>query len=210
MARADALIAFDRILLQAYSRQTSRELAQRFTVGVAVPWLDRFLAQNVAKEIEKDKRVIQQARDLVRANATPGQDSVKRLLAVARGIDRDFLRRVAGLPVDILVPYEAVEPVRARRMERLLGVAHQLLHTWPEGMTARRVIATAMPDKEFEALVLKLLLMYADETRAISHALHLPMLLRPLRDQLSHSLYDVMAAAARTLSRQARATVYPR
>ncbi len=208
MGRAEALAACDRALLEAFSQQTSLALQGRFALARALPWLGRFLALNVGKEIEKDRRVILRARALVAAQEPPDRKVVAELLAEARAVDRRFLRQVAGLPVDILVPYQAIEPVRARRVERLLSFAYDLLRAWPPGATVRDAIRAAMPRQDLEALVGSLLLLYADETRAISHALRLPFPLRPLRDQLTQGLYAAMAAATRTLARDAAATVH--
>jgi hypothetical protein len=210
MGHAEALIGCDRAVLRAYSRHTSQMLRQRLAVNISLPWLERFLELNVGKEMEKDRRVIQRARDLADSHTEPGQDDVAGLLATARAVDRDFLRHTAHLPFEIPIPYHAIEPIRARRMERLLYLAHRILLAWEPGMKTRQAIGTAMSPQEVEAAIAKLLILYAEETRHICEALPLPLLLRPLRDQLAHGLFDVMAAAAGTLSRQASMAIYRR
>jgi hypothetical protein len=44
-----------------------------------------------------------------------------------------------------------------------------------------------------------MLLLYAEETQALSHAVRLPALLAPLRERVAQRLRDAMVQAARTL-----------
>lgn len=196
MGHAEALVTCDRGLLLVFSRQTSRALQQRFAAGMALPWLDQFLDLNVAKEILKDRQVILAARH-------PGPAEMAALLAAARAVDRDFLHQVARLPIEIPIPYDAIEPIRARRMELLLALARSLLAAWKPGMKLSKVLLAALPERELEASLRQLMWLYAEETRAICLALRLPLLLRPLRDRLAEALFEVMTGTAADLARQA-------
>ncbi|WP_165873433.1 hypothetical protein [Parasulfuritortus cantonensis] len=204
MDRADALASCNRSLLRAFSRHVAVGLNDRLPVRMALPWLEHFLNQNVAKEIKKDTLVIR------RAGAPLGADAVRELLAAARDVDRHFLRNVAGIPVDIVIRYDEIEPIRRQRIERLGSAAHAVLSAWPDGRGARSACQAAYPRAELERQVHELLHLYARETRALAGALHMPMLLAPLRDRLARALYEVMTEAAGVLARRAGQEVFRR
>jgi hypothetical protein len=124
------------------------------------------------------------------------------LLAEAREIDREFLGRVARLPVRIEIPYERIEPLRLKRIELGLDFAYRILQAWARGSKAVAVF----PGQEGARRLLELLELYALETEALSHTVRLPPLLAPLRERLGQGLIRVMrdAAAAAIASHKAR------
>jgi len=78
---------------------------------LALPALEPFLEENVAKEARKDALVIQ------RAGEAPAPGAAREILAAARAIDREFLARVGAFALRIQIPYERIEPLRLRREE---------------------------------------------------------------------------------------------
>lgn len=207
MRRADALIACDRAILRAYSRETSRALQARLALGVPLPWLDHFLDFNLGKEIAKDAEVIRHA-----AQRRPDQPPVDpatlaTLLARARAIDHAFLRDIAPLPVEIAIPYAAIEPFRAERITALLTLSDTLLSRWTPGQRLRPLLAANLPGPALEAWLRRWLHLYAEETYAIAQSLSLPVLLRPLREALAQGLHETMLAAADTLAARVGAKV---
>lgn len=208
MDRADALASCNRALLRAYSRHTTERLNAYLPIRMALPWLECFLAMNVAKEVRKDGLVIRHAGNTPTADASP--DAVRELLADTREIDRAFLKQVAGLPVDIIIRYEEIEPIRRQRIERLLAATRQILEGWRTAPNARAALRNAYPRADLERLLHELLRLYALETQALSRSLRLPVLLTPMRDHLARALYEVMTEAASELARQAADVVYRR
>lgn len=152
--------------------------------------LEPFLADNVAKEVRKDTLVIRRAG----AGRIPGD--VQEILAAARAIDREFLARVGDLPVRIEIPYDRIEPLRRRRVELGLDTASRILDAWGSGQRAR----AAFGPGELERRVFEMLRLYAEETQALGHAVHLPGLLAPLRERIARHLRDAMTDAAQALA----------
>jgi hypothetical protein len=162
---------------------------------LALPVLEPFLEDNVAKEARKDALVIQLA------GAPHAAGAAREILAAAREIDREFLSRVGGFPVRIEIPYERIEPLRLRRIELGLETARRILEAWRHG---RRVRASFTAG-ELERMVFEMLRLYAEETQALSHSVRLPALLEPLRERLAQRLHEAMSDAARSLTRTAHA-----
>lgn len=158
---------------------------------LALPALEPFLEENVAKEVRKDALVIR------RAGQGPAPGAAREILAAAREIDREFLERIGSLPVRIEIPYARIEPVRLRRIELGLDTAHRILQAW----RGHRRVRDAFASGELEERLLKMLLLYAEETRALSRSVRLPLILEPARERIAQRLADAMARAARSLVR---------
>ena len=162
---------------------------------LALPVLEPFLAENVAKEVRKDALVIR------RASEATGSGVAREILAAAREIDREFLSRVGGFPVRIEIPYERIEPLRLRRIELGLDTARRILGAWRHGRRLREAFAQG----ELERRLFEMLQLYAEETHALSHAVRLPRILAPLRERVAQQLREAMTQAARTLVQTAHA-----
>jgi hypothetical protein len=162
---------------------------------LALPVLEPFLEENVAKEVRKDALVIRHA------GAPQADGAAREILAAAREIDQQFLARIGGLPVRIEIPYHRIEPLRLRRIELGLETARRILEAWRHGRRVRASFAAG----ELERMVFEMLRLYAEETQALSHSVRLPALLEPLRERLAQRLREAMSNAARALTRTAHA-----
>ena len=170
---------------------------------LALPALEPFLAENVAKEVRKDALVIRRAAEALAAGAPPAPDAARELLGAARDIDREFLERAGAFPVRIDIRYDGIEPLRLRRMALGLDTAYRILDAWQR---RRRLRETFAPE-EIEHRLLEMLRLYADETQALSHGVRLPRLLAPVRERIARRLQDAMTRAAKSLARAAAVAV---
>lgn len=209
MDRVEALVALNRALLRAYSRHTARQVRSALPIRAALPWLEKFLALNIAKEVQKDARVIRHAGRLHAAAGEWG-DPMRDLLHAGREIDRGFLRNVTGMPVEIVIRYEEIEPIRRQRIDRLLASTRRILDHWPPAGGGRAALQRAYARTELEQTVHELMHLYALETRSLARSLRLPILLAPIRNRFGQALFDVMNAAAGSVARDASAAVYRR
>lgn len=145
----------------------------------------------MAKEVRKDALVIR------RAGEAPAPGAAREILAAAREIDREFLARIGGFPVRIEIPYDRIEPLRLRRIELGLDAARRILDAWRHGRRLRETFAAG----ELEQRLFEMLLLYAEETQALSHSVRLPGILEPVRERVARRLREAMTRAARTLAR---------
>jgi hypothetical protein len=208
MNRAAALAALNRRILVTYSARTSRALAQAVPLRVAIPHIEAVLSFNVGKEIEKDALVIREAALLSGSGAPEDGDVLRRLLQATRDIDAAFLGRVGKLPVGIVIPYEQIEPVRQRRIERLYGSARRVLSSWQGERSLRAALQAAYTRVELERLISEWLRLYALETQVLSRAVRLPALLVPIRERIAEGLFRIMQDTGGRLAHAAAATVY--
>lgn len=208
MNQAAALAALNRRILLTYSARTSRALAHAMPLRIAIPHIEAVLTFNVGKEIEKDALVIREAAMLVGTPAGGHGEVLKRLLQATRDIDNNFLGRVGRLPVGIVIPYEQIEPVRQRRIERLYAGVQRVLSSWSDGRGVRGALQAAFTRVELERLLFEWLRLYALETQVLSRSVRLPALLVPVRERIAEGLFRIMQDTGARLAHAAAATVY--
>ena len=200
------LAALDRRILEAFSRHTTERLRPILLLRVALPRVESFLADNVAKEARKDALAICHAGGTLGDTRLPEADAVRALLEAAREIDRDFLDRVGHFPVRIAIPYERVEPLRRRRVERLLELSHRILRRWRAGGRLR----DELTHDELRQRLQEILDLYVEETVALAHSVELPALLVPLRQRLAQALRHVMREVAARMASDLAGAVHRR
>lgn len=210
MDRIGALAALNRKILLTYSARTSRALADAVPLRIAVPHIEAVLAFNVGKEIDKDALVIREAAGAVAAGVGVLPETLRRLLQDAREVDQAFLRRVGRLPVGIVIPYDDIEPVRLRRIERLYTATHRVLTAWAPDARTRDALQVSYTRVELEGWLYDWLRLYALETQVLSRAVRLPALIVPLRERIALGLFRIMQDTGARLAHAAAAMVYRR
>jgi hypothetical protein len=156
--------------------------------------LEALLAGNVDKEIRKDAFAIQSGQ------------GVEALLSHARQVDREFVARLERFPlVRLRIRYEDVEPIRRRRMQRLLDAAAALARAPWRGI--RPAARACYSRGEFETLLREHLRLYAAEVHALSRSVRPALAVAPVRerlralmesraDSLAQEVADLLYAAA--------------
>jgi hypothetical protein len=151
------------------------------------------LAANVGKEVRKDAFAIQSGK------------GIDELLSHARTIDREFVARLERFPlVRLSIRYEDVEPIRRRRMERLLEAAGKLVQ--PPWRGIRSAARACYGRAQFETLIAEHLGLYASEVHALSRSVRPAVLIAPLRERLR----STMEAQADALARDVAGLLYDR
>jgi hypothetical protein len=204
MNRVRVLAALNRGMLEAFSGRTTEALRAALPLRIALPHLEPFLAQNVAKEVRKDALAIRRAGEALVAGRAPGPDAAWGLLEATRDIDREFLDCIGAFAIRIQIPYERIAPLRTKRIAILLEAAYRILDAWGRG----RRLRDAFTRNEFEQRLREVLRLYAEETQALSHVVCLPRLLAPLRDRIAQRLYAVMSEVGAQLARDCARSVY--
>jgi hypothetical protein len=209
MNRVDVLCDMSRFMMESFSQRTVDGLAQHTLFRLALPRFQSFLDINVGKEVEKDRRVITCAARLHETATTPGPEHVSMLLREARKVDEGFVRQAAVFPVDISIRYHEIEHYRQQRIEIMLVNSYRLLGKWAEKRSFRDAVGALYDEAGFQALLQKILQLYAAETRNLSSSIRLPSLLSVARDAMTQTITGVMEHETRSLSLALTQTVYP-
>ncbi|NJD35299.1 MAG: hypothetical protein FIA96_10795 [Betaproteobacteria bacterium] len=208
MKPAHSLARLNGRILNAYSRRTTTALRDALPLRLALPHLEPVLALNVDKEVKKDTLEILRARELMQAGPPDWNEVLPQLLQAAKEIDRLFLARIGAFPVDIVIRYEEIAPIRARRMKLLYDAALKVLAARDRALRLRGAMHASFSRDELAQLLDQLFRLYAEETRSLSRSVRLPALLVPLRELIAQELLNVMLRVARPLALEIAATVF--
>ena len=208
MKPAHSLARLNGRILNAYSRRTTAALRVALPLRLALPHLEPMVALNVDKEVKKDTLVILRARELMKTGPLEWNRVLPQLLQATKEIDRTFLSRVGAFPVNIVICYEEIVPVRTQRIKLLYDAALRILSARVRGLRLRGAIQASFSCDEFAQLLDQLFRLYAEETRYISRSVRLPMLLIPLREFIAQELLNVMIRVARPLALEIATTVF--
>lgn len=208
MKQARALARLNGRILDAYSRRTTTALRAALPLRLALPHLEPVLSLNVGKEVEKDTLVILRARELAAGVPPDWNEVLPQLLQATQEIDRRFLARVGRFPVEIVIRYEEIAPIRARRIKLLFDAALTILRARDGHGRLRGTLHATFTRDEFAQLLYELFRLYAEETRSLSRSVRLPMPLVPLRELIAQELLNVMTRVARPLAAEIAATAF--
>lgn len=209
MQRARSLARLNGRILNIYSRRTTTALRAALPLRLALPHLEPVLVLNVAKEVRKDTLVILRAHELAAESPTTAWSEVlPQLMHATKEIDSMFLAHVGSFPVEIVIRYEEIAPIRARRMKLLYDAALKVLAARQGDLRLRAAMHASFSRDEFAQLLSELFRLYAEETRSLSRSVRLPRMLVPLRELIAQELLNVMIRVARPLAAEIAATTF--
>ncbi len=208
MKRAKSLARLNGRILDIYSRRTTTALRAALPLRLALPHLEPVLALNVDKEVQKDTLVILRAGELTTEVPPDWNELLPHLLQATKDIDRLFLARVGRFPVEIVIRYDEIAPIRTRRIKLLYDAARKALASENSGRRLRNAMRASFTRDEFAQLLYELFRLYAEETRCLSRSVRLPGPLVPLRELIAHELLNVMLGVARPLAQELAAVLY--
>lgn len=200
MKRARSLARLNGRILNVFSRRTTAALRSALPLRLALPHLEPTLALNVAKEIRKDALVLLRASQQIADQHPAANDVLSQLLDATKEIDRSFLNRVGKLPVGIVIRYEEIGPIRARRIKLLYDAAVKTLTSDNARRPLREALQTTFSQDDFRKLLDELFRLYVEETRSLSRSVRLPRLMAPIREMIAQEVYNVMIGVARKLA----------
>jgi hypothetical protein len=206
--RARSLARLNGRILHVFSQRTTTALRAALPLRLALPHLEPVLALNIAKEVQKDALVIVRAHELASDVALVWTDILPQLLNATKEIDRSFLTRVGKFPVGVVIRYEEITPIRARRIKLLYDIAQKILATENKRRRLRGAMHATFSRDEFAQLLEQLFRLYAEETRTLSRSVRLPGLLVPLREMIARELHNVMIRVARPLALEIAAATF--
>lgn len=209
MKRAKALARLNGRMLHTYSQRTTAALRAALPLRLALPHLEPVLALNVDKEVEKDTLVILRAGETAKLEASDWESILTQLMLATKEIDRQFLTRVGNFPVEIVVRYDEIVPVRARRIKLLHDAALKVFAAGDGHVRLRGALQASYSRDEFAQLLYELFRLYAEETRSLSRSVRLPRPLVPLRDLIAQELLNVMLRVAWSLAKEIAAASCP-
>lgn len=165
-----------------------------------MPVVGGFLKANVEKEAKKDGIVISTAVRAFGEGRRPGREDVEALVEKTKALDRQFLNNSFFLFLSIGIDYREVEPIRRRRIERMLASTFRLLGCWDEGLGFEGALGRACSKEGFGDFVREILHLYSLETRALGLSVGLPLPAGKRRARIAEEIYSIMEEEGRRIA----------
>lgn len=195
-------------LMQAFSEQTIRALSKHTLIQLFLPNVRSLIKANVLKEIEKNRAVILATASMPAGANALSKTTIDSLLLDFRQVDEEFCSNIFGLPIQLHIHYERVDPIRLLRLQKLSEVALVLLRQHGQSARLRKDIQVVYSQHEFHLHLLKYLLLYAEEVKLLIFSLKVPWLLEFSRVEFSRIIEESMSEVAATLAENASAAVF--
>lgn len=202
MLRAKSLARLNGRILRLFSQRTTIALRAALPLRLALPHLEPVLVLNVEKEVEKDSLVIQRASELTAQFPPDWTEILPQLVQATKEIDQEFLKRIDRFPIDIVIRYEEIVPIRTRRMKLLFEAAQRIQARHELLTSSRKALRATLSQDELTLLLYELFRLYAEETRSLSRSVRLPGPLAFLREVIAQELLNVMLRVARPLANE--------
>ncbi len=187
----------DRALLRAFSRRAVRQLEEhRRLIRLLRPFLSVFMDANVRKETEKDRLIIEYGALLFAGVRAVTADEARALFERTKVVDRAFLRRLKRLPVAVHVDYDAIAPVRVRRIELILKEVGHLFRRWDRDVGFEEAVQRTYTRSDFHQILDTVLHLYNLETRIICRSVRMPTVPAPVVRTASENLFIVLQDVA--------------
>jgi hypothetical protein len=203
-----ALCRFDRSLMSEFSDRTVRALEHHRSIRLVMPIFLKIMSANVDKELDKDRLVIEVGATTCGGGGTAADVDSSALFERTKSMDRAFIRRLSGLPVNLDLQYAQIRPVRIRRIEHLLEfVCRVCLHWQPSAGLAAAVRLCYAPG-ELQNVLVELLHLYGLETGFICEGARLRGPARLVGQLLSERVVRAMQSVEGEVAREIGTRLY--
>ncbi len=200
MDRAAELCERDRSFLTAFSRLVLDRLTGASARFLPVPFVNAFLRENVAKETEKDRLIIERAMAACNAGRPIADDEIDAVFEATKAADRKFLHDLPLPSPAAAVRYDEIADIRRLRIRRIFRMVYDLVPAWTDGASFAHAVRTVYSEERFRETLREILELYNLETRKLGAAITLFPPFSLAVDLLTDRLFDCMETAARDLA----------
>lgn len=200
MDKVGILRAKDRQILQDFSRRCMEGLQARSLVSLPLPFLRTYMNANVAKEVDKDRLIIEYAAGRFREGKACRDHDIEKMFELTKEVDKAFLRKVTVPSLSIKVRYEDIEAVRKARIDCIARFVHELLASWEDEKPLEDAVRTAYTGQAFRERMTEVLHLYNRETRVLSNSIRLFGPLQMAVDAFAETLYRTMEEVTESMA----------
>lgn len=208
MNKVALLCAKDSQILHDFSKRSMDRLKDRSFVCMPLPFLRTYMNANVAKEVDKDRLIIEYAAARYREGQACCDFDIDEMFTATKQVDKAFLRKVTIPSLSIKVRYEDIEPIRKARIMRLSHCVHDLLASWKDDRPVENAVRTAYTEQAFKETMTEILHLYNLETKKLSNSIRLFGPLQMAVDAFAETLYRAMEEVTESMTESYATMIY--
>ncbi|MBF0560228.1 MAG: hypothetical protein HQL08_15770 [Nitrospirae bacterium] len=197
MDKVVKLCSRNRDLLHKFSRLTLNRLGSLVPLRLPLQIFEKVMDVNVAKEVEKDRLIVEHAAALFYDGKEPGPAYVAAVFEKTKEVDREYIKKLSLPLITIKVRYEDFEEIRKQRISRLSQAVCDVLKAWNEDETFEDAVRSSFGAAQFGETIGAILHLYNLETMKLNRsiAVHPPFHL--VLEPITNALYNTMEDAAK-------------
>lgn len=192
MDKIGLLSAQDRLLLQEFSARCIDRLNDHFMLAFFLKVFCRFLEDNIRKEIEKDRLIIESVVRDFKAGKGEGEVDMGEIFEKTKDVDNDFLKKIAILPLTLEVRYDDIEDIRKERIALLVHFVFTVFRNWDDPIPFCDVVRTTFTEERFQEIITRILHLYTLETRMLSKSVKCFPVFATARNSFFDTLFKIM------------------
>ena len=209
MDKTAAICSFDRDMLFLFSERCVERLTGRAPFTYAASVTTTYLYENVSKEAEKDRLIIERAAEAYNTGTSLAEADVDTLYDRSKKIDQIFVRHIVLPSLTINIRYNDIEDIRKRRIRFLIGVVGDLLHSWQDGHTFEETVRRQYTASQFQGLVSDILFLSCVEMKLLASSFtFLPPFNRAMGTFIDE-LVEVMEDAKKEVAARMAVGIFP-
>jgi hypothetical protein len=208
--RAADIGEFNRDLLFLFSDRCIERITGRSSMELPASISGNHLRENVEKEVEKDRLVIERAAEAFQNGTSLGDEDIRDLFERSKAIDRAFLQHVVLPSLSIQIQYDDIQHIRMKRFQYLAGFVGDLLAVWKEAASLPAAVCELYTPDQFTGLVGEILFLYCIETKRLRNSVRFLHPFNRAMDQFVDELVEAMEIERREVARAMTHRLFPR
>lgn len=200
MDKVTLLCHLQQFMLEAFQQRTLAAFRRQRLTRLMLSPMQPLLALQITGQIDKGQHIVEHAASLVRAGTYPTGQDTQRLLTMSRHMDQVFIARDIIPSTRLANQLPLIEPIRMHYIQFLLNETHQLLRQLQGGSSLRQALACQYDVPQCSKLLYDMLHSIGLETRLLAQVANIPVLVRPMRETISQTIYLAMDGVARVLA----------
>jgi hypothetical protein len=200
MNKVEVLCDRDREMMLEFSGLCVRRLNAHLPLRLFLSLFQHFLDDNVLKEIEKDRLIIEHAAEGFERGRGSADIDVDGLFEITKKVDKEFLKKLSTPVCSMEVRYDDFSEIRKKRIVYLVNMVSDLLCNWHAASPFSDIVKNTFAEKSYQELLREVLHLYNVETRLLSNSITFHGPAGRAKDLFADKLFDTMEKAAEDIA----------
>jgi hypothetical protein len=196
MDKVDILCMKDETILLEFSRRCIEKVTEHVAFKIIRPLIRHFMDDNVMKEIQKDRIIIEHAASVFDVSNNASDVDIDAIFKKTKEVDKEFIDKVSLPPLSLDVKYEDIEGIRKERIIVMARAVFDLLDNWDDHETFIAVIKDTYTEEHFREVVFSILHLYNRETEMISNSVKILSPFAGTKSVFTKKLFPIMEETA--------------
>jgi len=186
----------DREMMLEFSRLCVGRLNNHLPLRLFLSLFQHFLNDNVQKEIEKDRLIMEHAAASFEWGKVRADMDVTEVFEMTKKVDHEFIKKMSNPLFSIEVRYDDFAETRKKRIVALVSMVFDLLCNWQDALPFADNVKSTFGEKVYREALGEILHLYNIETRLLSNSITFHGPAGKVKDLFAEKLFAIMEKTA--------------